>query len=90
MQLVKITELAVAHPSTIYRSQSLADIRSIRELDKELRRRRTAEAWRDGAVNVPHGDIISELGKERAELVVQMNAEAVQRIFGREMDAEAI
>ena len=29
-------------------------------------------------------------GKERAELVVQMNAEAVQRIFGREMDAEAV
>eukprot|EP00434_Breviolum_minutum_P006544 symbB.v1.2.005777.t1/scaffold289.1/size287290/22 len=48
------------------RSNSKGDIRSIRELDKELRRRRTAEAWRDGA----------------------MNAEAVQRIFGREMDAE--
>lgn len=27
--------------------------------------------------------------KERAELVVHMNSEAVQRIFGREMDAEA-
>lgn len=27
--------------------------------------------------------------QERAQLAVQMNAEAVQRIFGREMDAEA-
>eukprot|EP00913_Durusdinium_trenchii_P030076 g28184.t1 len=59
-------------PSTlaerVNRSDEKREIRSIRELDKELRRRQTAE--------------------ERAELVVHMNSEAVQRIFGREMDAE--
>mmetsp|Transcript_2630 Transcript_2630/g.4584 ORF Transcript_2630/g.4584 Transcript_2630/m.4584 type:complete len:273 (+) Transcript_2630:108-926(+) len=50
------------------KSSSKGDIRSIRELDKELRRQRTAE--------------------ERAQLVVHMTSDAVQRIFGREMDAE--
>ncbi|CAE7296965.1 VPS35A [Symbiodinium pilosum] len=44
------------------------EIRSIRELDKELRRRRTAE--------------------DKADLVIQMSSETVQRVFSREMDAE--
>ena len=30
-----------------------------------------------------------KLRQEKAQLVVQMTSEAVQRIFGREMDAEA-
>jgi hypothetical protein len=35
----------IFRPSTIDSHNRLADIRSIRELDKELRRQRTAEAW---------------------------------------------
>mmetsp|Transcript_15974 Transcript_15974/g.30059 ORF Transcript_15974/g.30059 Transcript_15974/m.30059 type:complete len:268 (+) Transcript_15974:127-930(+) len=44
------------------------ELRSIRDLDKELRRCHSSE--------------------EKAALVAQMNAEAVQRMFGREMDAQ--
>mmetsp|Transcript_109867 Transcript_109867/g.154001 ORF Transcript_109867/g.154001 Transcript_109867/m.154001 type:complete len:268 (+) Transcript_109867:69-872(+) len=50
------------------RSGGQTELRSIRDLDKELRRRRTAE--------------------DKAELVIHLSAEAVQRVFGREMDAE--
>ena len=97
MQVVKITELALAHPSTIYILYIYIYIDhnpwQTFEASESLTKSCVGGGQRRHGGMVPSGPTwrpSANSGKERAELVVQMNAEAVQRIFGREMDAEAI